>query len=41
MSAVTVNTPYPTFTDIDGQPLEDGYVWIGVSGLEPQADAGA
>lgn len=38
MSAVTVNTPYPTFTDIDGQPLEDGYVWIGVSGLEPQAN---
>lgn len=21
MSAVTVNTPYPVFTDIDGQPL--------------------
>lgn len=38
MSAITVNTPYPTFTDIDGQPLEDGYVWIGVTGLEPQAN---
>jgi hypothetical protein len=38
MSAITVNTPYPTFLDIDGQPLEDGYVWIGVTGLEPQAN---
>lgn len=38
MSAVNVNALYPIFTDIDGQPLEDGYVWIGVSGLEPQAN---
>jgi hypothetical protein len=38
MSAVNVNAIYPIFTDINGQPLEDGYVWIGVSGLEPQAN---
>lgn len=38
MSAVNVNALYPIFTDIDGQPLEDGYVWIGVTGLEPQAN---
>lgn len=38
MSAVTVLTPAPIFTDIDGQPLEDGYVWLGTSGLEPQAN---
>lgn len=38
MTAISVLTPFPVFTDIDGQPLEDGYVWIGVSGLEPQAN---
>ena len=38
MSAVNVTNPALVFLDIDGQPLEDGYVWIGVSGLEPQAN---
>ena len=38
MSAISVFQPLPTFSDIDGQPLEDGYVWVGVTGLEPQAN---
>lgn len=35
MSTVTIQSPYPAFADIDGQPLEDGYIWIGVAGLTP------
>lgn len=35
MSTVSVQSPYPAFADIDGQPLEDGYIWIGVAGLQP------
>jgi hypothetical protein len=35
MSALSVNPPYPVFTDIDGQPLEDGYIWIGTANLNP------
>ena len=38
MTTISISQPFPVFTDIDGQPLEDGYVWIGVSGLEPQAN---
>lgn len=38
MTALSVLPPLPIFFDIDGQPLEDGYVWIGVNGLEPQAN---
>lgn len=35
MSTIAVQSPYPAFADIDGQPLEDGYIWIGVAGLNP------
>lgn len=35
MSALSIQPTYPTFTDIDGQPLEDGYIWIGVANLAP------
>ena len=30
-----VKAPYPAFADIDGQPLEDGYINIGVANLNP------
>jgi hypothetical protein len=30
-----VENPFPIITDIDGDPLEDGYVFIGVAGLNP------
>lgn len=35
MTALSIQPTYPIFTDIDGQPLEDGYVWIGVTNLAP------
>lgn len=35
---VSVQTPYPVITDIDGSPLDDGYIWIGVDGLDPVAN---
>jgi hypothetical protein len=38
MSALSINPPYPLFPDIDGQPLENGYVWIGAVNLDPQSN---
>lgn len=35
MSALSIQAAFPIFTDIDGQPLEDGYVWIGAANLPP------
>jgi hypothetical protein len=35
MTALSIQPPYPIITDIDGQPLEDGYIWIGVANLPP------
>lgn len=36
MPAYIVQPPFETFTDIDGQPLEAGFVWLGVANLDPQ-----
>jgi hypothetical protein len=38
MSAVLVPSPYPAFADIDGQPLEDGYIFVGAANLNPQTN---
>ena len=35
MTALSIQPPYPIFTASDGQPLEDGYVWIGTANLNP------
>lgn len=35
MSAIQIETPFPLFNDIDGQPLEDGYIFVGVVNLNP------
>jgi hypothetical protein len=35
MSAQSIEQPYPIFTDADGDPLENGYIWIGVENLNP------
>jgi len=35
MSALSVEPPFPAFADADGQPLEDGYIWIGAVNLNP------
>lgn len=38
MPALEIQQPFPIFTDIDGQPLEDGYIWIGAANLDPQTN---
>jgi len=38
MSTIEVKPPYPAFAGIDGQPLEDGYIWIGAVNLSPQVN---
>jgi hypothetical protein len=35
MSALSVEPPFPTFADASGQPLDDGYIWIGTVNLNP------
>jgi hypothetical protein len=38
MSAPSVQPPYPAFAAADGQPLENGYIWIGTANLNPQVN---
>jgi hypothetical protein len=38
MSAISINPPYPAFAGADGQPLENGYIWIGTANLNPQVN---
>jgi len=38
MSALSIQPTFPIFTDIDGQPLENGYIWIGAANLDPQTN---
>jgi hypothetical protein len=38
MSAIEVQPPYPAFAGADGQPLENGYIWIGTANLSPQTN---
>jgi hypothetical protein len=35
MSALSIQVPFPVFQDRDGQPLDNGYVWIGTANLNP------
>ena len=35
MSALSIEPPFPAFADASGQPLEDGYIWIGTVNLNP------
>jgi parallel beta-helix repeat protein len=35
MTALSIQPPFPIFTDTDGSPLENGYIWIGVANLPP------
>ena len=35
MSALSVEPPFPAFADAAGQPLDDGYIWIGTVNLNP------
>ena len=34
----SITTPFPLFTDDDGQPLDAGYIYIGTANLEPAAN---
>ena len=36
--SLSVNPPYPIFSEADGQPLENGYIWIGTAYLDPQTN---
>jgi hypothetical protein len=36
MPTIEVKPPYPAFAGADGQPLENGYIWIGTVNLSPQ-----
>lgn len=35
MASVQVLSPFEIFTDVDGNPLEDGFIFIGQTGLNP------
>lgn len=36
MPALSISVPFPIFNDRDGQPLDNGYVYIGTPYLDPQ-----
>jgi hypothetical protein len=38
MSALSIQPTFPIFTETDGLPLENGYIWIGVANLNPQVN---
>jgi hypothetical protein len=38
MSALSIEVPFPVFQDRDGQPLENGYIFLGVANLNPQVN---
>lgn len=35
MPALSINPPFPIFTDSDGQPLDDAYIYIGTANQNP------
>ena len=38
MSALSIQPTYPTFADVNGQPLDNGYIWLGAANLDPQTN---
>lgn len=38
MAAISIQVPYPVFYDRDGQPLDNGNIYIGVANLDPIAN---
>lgn len=38
MNSFTVQPPYANFSDVDGEPLESGYIYIGEAGLNPETN---
>jgi hypothetical protein len=39
MSALSIQPAYPIFTETNGLPLENGYIWIGEANLDPQGNS--
>ena len=38
MASASIFPPYPSFFDVAGKPLENGYIWIGTANLDPQVN---
>jgi len=38
MTAQSVNPPFPIFNDVDGNPLEDGFIYIGTENLNAETN---
>jgi hypothetical protein len=38
MPAININPSFPIFTESNGQPLENGYIFVGVANLDPQSN---
>lgn len=38
MSALSIQPTFPTFADVNGQPLDNGYIWLGTASLDPQTN---
>lgn len=38
MTALSIQPTFPIFTDAAGEPLENGYIWIGTTNLDPQVN---
>ena len=38
MSVLSIQPTFPIFTETDGLPLENGYIWIGTKNLDPQGN---
>ncbi len=38
MTSFLIMPPYTVWPDVDGEPLEDGYIYIGAAGLNPETN---
>lgn len=38
MASTLIQAPFNTYTDVDGDPLEDGYIYIGADSVDPEAN---
>jgi hypothetical protein len=38
MPTLNINPPFPIFTERNGQPLENGYIYVGTASLDPQTN---
>jgi hypothetical protein len=38
MSAITVTPPFPVYSDVSGAPLQSGFVYVGVAGMNAESN---